>query len=102
MEAKATLEAYVPALAAELSQAFGSGPSAEPPSVDLAHPPRPPAWATLASGRPWRPLVAMAHGDLHASNVLIDLRGSAWLIDFGEVSTDSLTECSPTHHRTEM
>ena len=96
-DAKATLETYVSALAAELSQAFGTGgagmraaAAAEPPTTDLAHRPGPPAWATLASGEAWRPLVAMAHGDLHASNVLIDLRGSAWLIDFGEVSTGKL------------
>ena len=33
----------------------------------------------------WTPLVAMVHGDLHGANVLVDLHGAAWVIDFATV-----------------
>ena len=38
--------------------------------------------------RSLRPLRSYQHGDLNAANVLIDLRGSLWLIDFASTGPD--------------
>ena len=32
--------------------------------------------------RAWRPLRTYQHNDLNAANVLVDVQGEAWLIDF--------------------
>ncbi|KAK3249355.1 hypothetical protein CYMTET_41213 [Cymbomonas tetramitiformis] len=33
----------------------------------------------------WRPLGGLVHGDLNGANVLIDIRGAVWLIDFAKL-----------------
>ena len=39
-----------------------------------------PAWTN-----DWTPVRSTIHGDLHGGNLLIDLRGTPWVIDYGEV-----------------
>eukprot|EP00854_Cymbomonas_tetramitiformis_P006625 gene6625-7932_t len=36
--------------------------------------------------RGWQPLCAWSHGDLHGDNILIDVQGAIWLIDFDKLA----------------
>jgi hypothetical protein len=43
-------------------------------------------WPDWASGtRGWTPIVSLVHADMHGQNILIDLRETTWIIDFGMV-----------------
>lgn len=43
-----------------------------------------------SEGAPWghKPMFCMVHGDLNAANIMVDLHGNPWYIDFADVKID--------------
>ena len=48
----------------------------------------------------WRPLLKYEHNDLNLANILVDMRGKAWLIDFAKCAalcTVLLARCAAVY-----